>query len=279
MTPLPALILTHEDAVRIERPENDAWLDMYAAMPDTFRREFGADIVDIDGVLVTRCKALPFVHFNAALSLGLHAPATEQALDDVMDAYRRLDIRRFTVLHHEHCRPPELPQWLVMRGFEPRAGWDRVHRLAGPPLPDAPPSRGEIGFVTTADAGAWASFLVGMYRLPTEPWLRALVGRAGWTHAVLTRGGVIVAARSLFVNTSGEAWLGVEAPVPGIMAPSFDDDHVLIDALMREALRLGATTFTADVELPHDGRATPPYTRWRELGFGHAYRRTHFLIG
>ena len=123
MTPLPALILTHEDAVRIERPENDAWLDMYAAMPDTFRREFGADIVDIDGVLVTRCKALPFVHFNAALSLGLHAPATEQALDDVMDAYRRLDIRRFTVLHHEHCRPPELPQWLVMRGFEPRAGF------------------------------------------------------------------------------------------------------------------------------------------------------------
>jgi hypothetical protein len=42
-----------------------AWLHTYAAIPADFRNRFRPEIPDVDRVVVTRCNAITFVHFNS----------------------------------------------------------------------------------------------------------------------------------------------------------------------------------------------------------------------
>jgi len=231
--------------------------------------------VDVGGVALTRCAAIPFVHFNAALSLGLHAPATPAVIDAVIEAYRSAGVARFTVLCHLFSRPAELPDGLAARGFLRKPGWDRVYRLR--PATDSPPGDEDVRFVTPETAADWTGFLDRWYGLPTSPWLAVLAGRPGWIHAVLVRDERIVAARSLYLQPGRSAWMGVEAPVPGLMTPGFEDDTRLARALLNEAARAGVEVCAADVEAPNDARTGPAYERWTALGFAVAYRRLHYV--
>lgn len=262
----------------IEHAEVQAWLDMYAAIPAEFRERFNPEIIQVDGVTLTRCRAIPFSHFNAVLDLGVATPASERTLDAVLACYREAEIPRFTVLHNPHAEPAALPGWLETRGFSRRGSWERVYRPAGEFAAPQPAVDGSVELVSEETGGEWAAFLVRLYGLPTGPWLERLAGRPGWTHAVLRREGRIVAARSLFAS-GGWGWLGVEAPVPGLMARSYADDHALTYALVREGLRLGVQRFAADIEAPSAARDTPAYANWQALGFAWPYLRTHFVYG
>jgi hypothetical protein len=64
-----------------EAAEVEAWKDMYSAMPETFRDAFGAEIFDVDGVTLTRCRKIPLSHFNAVLDFGLSGAATAAQLE------------------------------------------------------------------------------------------------------------------------------------------------------------------------------------------------------
>lgn len=270
---------SHADVIAIETAELEAWRDMYRSVPRAFRQEFGPELIDIDNVLLTRCRLIPFVHFNAVLNLGLQSPATEATLDAIIATYQAAEIQRMTVMHHPFCEPSTLSDWLRARGFQARPGWDRVYRFALPSVVAALPDRGEVAFVTAETAASWARFLDGWYGLPTSPWLIELVGRPGWVHAVLVRGGRIVAARSMFLGTGHTAWVGVEAPIPGLMAPSYEDDHCLLQSLFSEAARRGAQTFVGDVEAASHAQAGPAYDRWNVLGFAVGYHRSHYVRG
>jgi hypothetical protein len=263
----------------IESAEVGAWLDMYAAIPADFRQRFDPEIMQVQGVTLTRCRAIPFPHFNSVLDLGIAQPATEHTLDGVLDRYREVRIARFTVLHNPHAQPPQLRDWLQARGLRPRGAWERVYRDSGAFTAPEPAAAGSVELVSRETGAEWAGFLVQSYGLPTGPWLERLVGRAGWHHAVLLRGGRIVAARSLFASPGGWAWMGVEAPVPGIMAPSYTDDYALTHALVREGQRMGVTRFAADIEAPSSARDTPAYASWKALGFDWPYSRTLFVAG
>lgn len=264
----------------IEHAEVQAWVDMYAAIPADYRERFDPEILRVDGVTLTRCRAIPFSHFNAVLDLGVAAPATGSQADAIVACYQEAAIPRFTVLHNPHAQPALLPDWLEARGLRRRGAWERVCRDGGKLIaPEPAMADGSIELVSRETGVEWASFLVKLYGLPTGPWLEQLVGRPGWVHAVLRRKGRIVAARSLFASAGGWAWLGVEAPVPGLMAPSYADDFALTHALVREGLRLGVTRFVADIEAPAPARDTPAYANWQALGFDWPYLRTHYVYG
>jgi len=266
------------DAIAIETPELEAWLDMYRAMPRDFRTHFSTELIEVDKTLLTRSRSIPFVHFNAVLNLGLESPASEAEVDAVVAAYQSAGIARFAVFHHPLCQPADLPQWLQARGCQPRRGWDRVYRFGTPPVA-GPPAHGQVVFVTADNASAWARLLDRWYKLPTSPWLMALVGRDGWRHAMLLRDGQPVATRSMFVRPGRDAWFGVEAPIPGLMAPSFEDDWCLLHALLMEAAREDVLVFAGDVEASNEQQTGPAYDRWRALGFTVAYHRTHYVYG
>jgi hypothetical protein len=72
------------------------------------------------------------------------------------------------------------------------------------------------------------------------------------------------------------AWLGIEAPVPGLMAHSYDLDFQICQTMVRDALNLGAKYFVADIEAPTSEMDTPAYHYFGLLGFKRAYFRSHY---
>lgn len=69
-------------AAQLESCEINAWLDMYAALPSDFARTFQLEIIQTQELVLTRCRNIPFVHFNCVMNLGITATANEQQLDE-----------------------------------------------------------------------------------------------------------------------------------------------------------------------------------------------------
>ena len=269
--------VTPETVTRLERSETSAWIDMYAAAPDDYARHYKLGIEMIGDVVVLLCDTIPFFHFNCVMGLGLAEPATEEQLDQILGIFDDRGIDGYYIHLLPESRPEELAGWLTARGLRVRSGWERIHR-DGAPLPEADREKAqEAERVTTSTASEWAGFVTGTYNLPTKPWLEALVGRAGWHHSILrSDAGSIVAARSMYVGPDGRAWLGIDTPVPGLMAPSYDLDTTITRALIADGLALGATSFLADIEAPSATMETPAYANFAAIGFQRLYMRTNY---
>ena len=82
----------------------------------------------------------------------------------------------------------------------------------------------------------------------------------------------------MFLHPDGTAWLGIEAPVPGLTAHSFDLDRRICEAIVRDALEMGAPCFVADIEAPSPEGTTPVYANFAALGFRKLYLRSHYRL-
>jgi hypothetical protein len=265
-------------AAQIESCDVNAWADMYAATPADFVRQFQLEIIRVQNIVLTRCKMIPFIHFNCVMNLGMTEPATEDIVDTVLTLYRQAGVRNFALYHNPHCQPATLPEWFKSRGLHLRGGWERIYRdsRALTSVIIEPPSGSRVEKVTPATASAWAAFIDGMYGLPTTPWLLSLVERPGWHHYLLRQDERIVAVRTMHVDGAGMGWLGIDAPVPGIMAPSYDLDTQLCQAIVQDGIGLGVKHFVADIEAPTAEMKTPAYAYFEALGFRRPYFRSHY---
>ena len=265
-------------AIGFESCEINAWQDLYAAAPADFAQTHGLGTGRVCNVVMTRCATIAFTHFNCVMNLGLLAPATQEQLEESIAWYSDHAILRFTFYHLPFSKPPQLPEWYRSRGFEFTGGWDRIYRDGRPPALAAMPARDGLAIerVDHTTAREWAGFIDTTYRLPTSPWLLALVGRPGWFHYVLRQRSRIAAARSMYLHHDGLAWFGIDAPVPGVMAPSFDSDAQLCQTMIGDALGLGAQGFVADIEAPSAQMDTLAYRHFAALGFKKAYFRSHY---
>lgn len=267
-----------EFAAQIESAEVNAWLDMYAAVPTDFARQFQLEILRIQNVVLTRCRTIPFVHFNCVMNLGMIEPAGEHQLDEALALYRAADVRDFAFFHIPHSQPATLPDWFKARNLHVRGGWERIYRDNRPltMMVIQPQTGFRIEKVTPTTAPEWAAYIDAIYGLPTTPWLLSLAERPGWHHYLLRQAAQIVAVRSMYVHHDGLAWLGIDAPVPGIMAPSYDLDIQICQAIVKDGLNLGVTHFVADIEAPTAEMNTPAYRYFEALGFKRPYFRSHY---
>ena len=261
-------------AASIEAAEARAWADLYAAAPADWAESAGVRTRELGGVLVLEWAATERRYFSRAIGLGVVAPATAGALDEIVGVWDGAGITGFLVQSLPHCRPAGYDDLLRARGLEPFDAQDRVVRDGRP----AAPRRREVEVerVTDETAAEWSDFMQGVYRLDTGPWLPRLIGRPGWHQYVARDGGEIVAARAMFIGPDGTAWLGMDGPVPGLMTAEYEPDAALCARIVEEGLAAGARRFIADVEAPSEAMDTPSYTYFSELGFHRPYVRTHF---
>ncbi len=167
------------------------------------------------------------------------------------------------------------------RGLEPFDAQDRVMRDGSPlaiPVESAGDRRLPVERVTPETADEWAGFLQRVYRLDTGPWLQLLIGRAGWHEYVAREAGEIVAARGMFIGPDGAAWLGMDAPVPGVVTDDYELDAALCAYIVADGLARGATSFLADIELPSPELDTPAYGYFARLGFRRPYCRVGRVV-
>ena len=67
--------------------------------------------------------------------------------------------------------------------------------------------------------------------------------------------------------------IGIDAPVPGVMAPCFEDDQKVVASLFTHAAGHGAHTFVSDIEAARPARDSEAWRRCGDRGFSAVYRR------
>jgi hypothetical protein len=269
-----------ELAVLAENIDSRNWLDQHTAAPDSVRAGLVLNQYWSDGLAMVS-SAVPFSHFNMVLTLGCPARVDGDAFDTIERFYADSPAGRHWILVNDHSEPHNLDRQLAQRGYRQDGAWDRVV-LRGACKDLWRPWASGCEIVTNDNAEDWSQFVLGCYGMPQliAKWLHALVGRPGWIHALRREGGrsgaPAVMVRSLY-QAGGWAWLGIDAPVPGVMAPRFEDDRALVATLLCEATRLGTHSFVSDVEATAPTREGPQYGYWNELGFNAAYLRRLFV--
>jgi hypothetical protein len=209
------------------------------------------------------------------IGLGVSAPATEGALENILSGYQQAGITMFLLQSLPHCQPPQYEQWLCSSGL---AAFDTQDRIVRGHQPLVEPAQVDLAVepVTAETADEWAEFLQRVYRLDTGRWLQALIGRAGWHQYVARRDQQIVAARAMHIGQDRIAWLGMDGPVPGLTTNDYAPDAAICAAIVTAGLALGARTFIADIEVPAQTMDTPAYEHFARLGFSRPYVRTHY---
>lgn len=268
-------------AVRAERIDADNWIDDFSAAPAAIAAALGL-ATKREGELVMVRSRIPFSHFNMVLTLGCPASVSSKAFDAIDRFYAEGGGGRHWILVNEHSQPHDLSRQLGTRGYVLDGAWERVV-LQGVPGDRWAASAQGCEMVTPASADDWSRFILDCYGMPAlmGDWLKALVGRQGWLHAIRREGGrtdgKIVMARSLYKDHEGWAWLGIDAPVPGVMASCFEDDQKVVATLLAHAADQGARAFVSDIEVPSPTRDSEAYRRWGELGFSAVYRRELYV--
>src|SRR3954468_23921305 len=102
-------------AAAIEAAEARAWAALYRAAPRDFAAAAGLECREVDGTLVLSWAATGRRYFRRTIGLGVTRPATPEALDAILDGYRRAGIEMFLLQSLPECRPSEYEDWLRQR--------------------------------------------------------------------------------------------------------------------------------------------------------------------
>lgn len=225
----------------IEAAEARAWADSYAAAPPEFAEAAGLGYSEVGGALALRWSASGRRYFSRTIGLGVVEPASAAAVDRILEGYADAGITMFLLQLLPHCRPTAYEGWLPDRGLEPFDAQDRVFRDARSVDPGSVPSSVRELAVERVDlqtADEWAEYLQRIYGLDTGPWLPRLIGRPGWHQYVVREEGRIVGARGMYIGPDGMAWLGMNAPVPGVMAQDYQPDAAICAFLVEDGARV-----------------------------------------
>jgi hypothetical protein len=266
-------------AASIEAAEARAWADLYAAAPQQWAEQVGLGTRQVGGALVIRWAASGRRYFSRAIGLGVIAPASTEAVDEILEGYAQAGIDMFLLQSLPQCRPHDYERRLAERGLEIFDRQDRVVRDGSPlgAVAPGPDSRElTVETVTRQTADEWAEFMQRVYRLHTGRWLQELVERPGWRQYVAREDGRLVGARGIHIGTDGTAWLGMDGPVPGVTTNDYEPDAALCATIVAEGLAGGARRFIADIEAPSATMDTPAYRYFSQLGFGRPYVRSHW---
>ena len=263
-----------ELAEQLERAEAMVWQDMVDAAPQHFIQDTGLSMDLIAGNTCISCAGIPFVHFNCAIGFGTRKRVVEKELDGLISHYqhKKSPLFLFAVQGlHEYIEPI-----LMDRGFVPAGRWERLFRdnreLRTPGY--RMPQKWTIKRVNETNAETWADFVSNIYEMPvTKDWLLNFAIRESWSHYLLEEAGKIIAVRSMYKGPDNFAFLGIEAPIPGIMTTNYQMDTALLWQIIKDGLKEGVKRFVADIEMVDEQGATPAYANAQMLGFLIPYRR------
>lgn len=268
--------LTITQSRLLEQTDIDAWAWMYQHIPASYQQQFGFGVENVENIPILYCQKIPFRHFSTPQRLGIVSPMTSQQLEDVLGVFAKHDIRNFYIHTTPFFEPADFASKLRAKNLRHLESWERIWRDNKPLTEVVPlPEGSVVEEVKAASANEWADFIDAVYHMPTKVWLLNLLGKEGFHSYIFRRNGKIVAARTMIIQ-DGNAWSGIDAPVPGVMAATFEEDFFLAQRIVQDGLRWGVKLFATDIEKPYPNRDTQSYHFWGKLGFEIAYLRDNY---
>jgi GNAT superfamily N-acetyltransferase len=206
--------------------------------------------------------------FNRAAGLGLGEPASESALDEILEF---LEGTRSYVSVAPDARPAELSRWLEARGLGPGYPWTKFSRAAG----EGPQAETSLRVEPVQSGEAFGKAAALGFEMPDvfRDWLSCLPGRDGWHCFVAFEGDEAAGAGALYVaGTIG--WLGIGATVPEHRGKGAQS--AIIAKRIETAAELGCEVVVTETGASTDGRPGPSYRNLVRAGFRPEYVRANY---
>lgn len=220
-------------------------------------------VVEVGGGVVLLAPEAPdSAMLNRAVGLGVDAPATEDALDEVLAEMP--PGTTFYVAVAPGARPPDLPRWLERRGLEQGWGW-MAFRRGVEPLETRPSSLRLEEVRTAEEAAAFARIVRIGYGLPeaVEPMV-ARAPEAGWHCFLALDGDEPASAAALFV-AEGAGYLGFAATLAEHRGKGAQ--NLLLAERIRLAAELGCDVVITETGERRDDLPSNSYRNILRAGF------------
>jgi hypothetical protein len=128
----PYALTTEEAAAIVETNETYQFRTLLDGLPPEILAEYGASWHEVGGATAPVFEKLPFPAFNRVIGLGLHQPATEAMIDELMGLYSGTGIS-YMICVSPAAQPAQLTDWLLERGFRHSSNLAKVTRGTDPP--------------------------------------------------------------------------------------------------------------------------------------------------
>jgi GNAT superfamily N-acetyltransferase len=251
--------------------EASAMAEIYAAAPPPLACRIEA----IAGASLLLAPRVPASYFNRVIGLGVSEPATEIALDAIVERFRLEGVADFWLHLNPVARPEQIGGWLAARGFAPppRRTWAKF--LRGPERYAARASALSVRPAGANDADEIARVVCSAYGMPATlaPWFAALVVREGWHFVIAETDGRVAATGAVFI-AGATAWLGVGATLGEYR--NRGAQSALLAARIAIAADAGCSVLATETGESIAGEVNPSLNNIRRAGFVQVCSRLNY---
>ncbi len=254
--------------------EARAWADLHRAATDEVVATCGVGALEIGSVFLGSAAKIDVLAFNRAIGLGLDYPASEQAIDLLIEHYAHAGVPRFFVQVHPLAAQSGLPTLLESRGLTHHNNWVKLQRGVEN-LPDVATDL-RIEEIAADRAESFATILVTSFAWPkpVTSWIALSVGRPNWRHYLAFDGDAPVATAAFFAQ--GEhAWFDMAGTLEGYRGRGAQ--KALIARRVRDARAMGCTRLVVETAEEIGDNAALSLRNVRRLGFEVAYVRPNYI--
>jgi GNAT superfamily N-acetyltransferase len=255
-----------EAALISDEAEACAFTALYAAAPDTLRKQLGLRIEQVAGVTLMLAPGIPDPMFNRAIGFGMRQPATQAGLQAIADTFRQAGCGTWWLHWNPLAQPEGFAAELERSGYSlpRRRSWAKM--LRGPQsLPRIATDLG-VGRVTPGRAPEVARIVVEAFGMPPfmVDWLMQLDG-GPWRMYAVTDGDAIVGGGCLHLE-GDMAWLGVAGVAPSHRRRG--GQGALMARRIADAAAAGARHIVTETGEPTTaGEANPSFDNMKRCGF------------
>jgi len=258
-------------AESIELRMNEAF---WALRPESLAGKKGRQLFLVGGAQVAVAPGSVSLQRNRARGLGVHKPASEQMVDQILDIYRAFKVKRFSFQQSPCPQFKQISGWLEKRGFRPHHAYTELVRetTPAPALPIAVQAGVRVERICRKDADAFAATFGGVSPVPPGQldWISASVGAPGFSHYLAYAEDRPAAAGMVYVNGNA-AWMGWAGTLTRFRRRGAQT--ALIAARVERAAELGAKWIVCATMEPKRGRPSGSYRNLLKSGFREAYLR------
>jgi GNAT superfamily N-acetyltransferase len=271
-------VTTHGDETqlrRLERAEIAAWRDFYRAASPASAAACGLGLLEDEGTLGVRAAAADVLGLNRVIGLGLERPASEAAIEKLVEFFVAESVPRFFVQVSPTAAPADVGELLATRGFRHYNNWVKFYRDTSPPPPVSTDLT--IRMIDEDEAPAFGRIVAACFDWP-EPaasWVADTVGRDGWRHYMAFDGDAPAATGALFVS-EGLGWIDFATTLPEYRGRGAQS--ALLAQRIRDAAELGCEGLVVETAEDRPEKPAPSYRNQLRFGFEVAYVRPNYIF-
>lgn len=263
-----------ENAGELDVAEARAWADLHRAADDVVAAACGVGVLEVGSAFLGSAAKIDVLAFNRVIGLGLDRPASEQAIDLVIEHYAHAGVPRFFIQVHPLAAGAGLPDLLESRGLTHYNNWVKLQRGIEPLAEVATDLR--IVEIEADRAESFATVLVTSFDWPkpVTPWIAQCVGRPNWRHYLALDGDAPVATAAFFVHGE-DAWFDMASTLEGYRGRNAQ--KALIARRIDDARAMGCTRLVVETAEETSERPALSFRNVRRLGFEVAYVRPNYI--